>query len=68
MGVDRTIAAFHGCFDFFFQVCEGLALPRSPQVHILLFRTKWLRNGGGKLSDFLGDLSADDVFRVASVQ
>ena len=27
-GADGTIAAFHGDFDFFFQVCGGLTNPR----------------------------------------
>ena len=65
-GVDGTIAAFHGGFDFFFQVCGGLTNPRDPQVHRALFWAESLKVG--KLSDFLGDLSVDDVFRIAIVQ
>ena len=64
-GAEETIAAFHGGFDFFIQVCEGLIYPRYPQVHKALFRAESLK--GGKLSDFLGDLSVDDVFTIASV-
>ena len=52
---DETIAGFHSSFDFIFQVCGGLAYSRNPQVH----KAKLLK--GGKLSDFLGDLSADHV-------
>ena len=40
--------------------------PRDPQVHRTLFRAKSLK--GGELSNFLGDLSVDDVFRIAIVQ
>ena len=28
-GADGTIAAFHGGFDFFFQVCGGFTCPRQ---------------------------------------
>ena len=59
-GADGTIAAFHGGFDFFFQVCGWLTYPRDLQVHRTLFRAKSLK--GGELSNFLGDLSVDDVF------
>ena len=65
-GADGTIAAFHNSFDFFFQVCGGLTYPRAAQVHQALFRTKSLKSG--KLSYFLGDLTFDDVFRMAIVQ
>ena len=61
-----TIAAFHGGFDFFFQVCGGLSNQRNPQVHRALFWAESLK--GGKLSDFLGDLGVDDVFRIAIVE
>ena len=64
-GADVTIAAFHGSFDFFFQVCGGLTYPRNPQVHRALFWAESLK--GGKLSDFLGNLSIYDVFRIAIV-
>ena len=50
----------------FFQVCGGLANPRDLQVHRALFWAESLK--GGKLSDFVGDLSVDDVFRIAIVQ
>ena len=66
MGADGTIAAFHGDFDFFFQVCDGLANPMDPQVHQALFWAKSLK--GGKLINFIGDLSVDDVSRSAIVQ
>ena len=36
-GADGTIAAFHGGFDFFFQVYGGLTYLRDPQVHRALF-------------------------------
>ena len=62
---DRTIA-FHDGFDFFFQVCGGLSYPRDPQVRRTLFWTKSLKSE--ELSNFLGDLSVDDVFRIAVVQ
>ena len=65
-GTDGTIAAFHGGFDFFFQVCRWLTYPRDPQVHRILFRAELLK--GGELRNFLGDLSVDDVFRIAIVQ
>ena len=65
-GADGTTAAFHGGSDFFFQVCGGLTNPRDPQVHWALFWAESLK--GGKLSNFLGDLSVDDVFRIAIVQ
>ena len=65
-GADGTIAAFHGGFDFFFQVCRWLTYPRDPQVHRTLFRAKSLKSG--ERSNFLGDLSVDDVFRIAIVQ
>ena len=61
-----TIAAFHCGFDFFFQVCGGLTYPTDPQVHRALFWAESFK--GGELSDFLGDLSVDDVFRIAIVQ
>ena len=60
------IAAFHGNFDFFFQVYGGLANPRDSQVYRALFWTESLK--GGELSDFLGDMSVDDAFRIAIVQ
>ena len=39
---------------------------RDPQVHRALFWAKSLK--GGKLSDFVGDLSAVDVFSIAIAQ
>ena len=33
-GTDGTIAAFHGAFDFFFQVCGGLTYGRDPQTAV----------------------------------
>ena len=66
MGGDGTIAAFHGGFDFFFQVCGGLTYLRDPQVHRALIWAESLKSG--ELSDFLGDLSFDDNFRIAVVQ
>ena len=66
MGAEETIAAFHGSFASFFQVCGGFTNPRDPQVHMALFWAKSLK--GGKPSDFLGDLSVGDVFRIAIVQ
>ena len=65
-GADETIAAFHGGFDFFFQVCGWLTHSRNPQVHRTLLRAKSLK--GGKLSNFLGDLRVDDVFRIVIVK
>ena len=58
---DGTIATFHGCYDFFFQVCGGLTYPRDPQVHRALFRAQSLK--GGELSDFHGNLSVGDVLQ-----
>ena len=66
MGADGTVAAFLGGFDFFFQVCGGLTHPRGSRVHRSLFWAESLE--GEKLSDFLGDLSVDDVFGIAIVQ
>ena len=65
-GADGTIAAFHAGFDFFIQVCRWLTDPRDPQVHRTFIRAKSLK--GGERSNFLGDLSVDDVFRIAIVQ
>ena len=65
-GADGTIAAFYGGFDFFFQVCGWLTYPRDLQVHRALFWAESLKDG--ELSNFLGDLSVDDVFRIAIVQ
>ena len=65
-GPDEIIAAFHGGFDFFFQVCGGLTYPRDPQVHREIFWAKSLK--GRELNNFLGNLSIDDVFRIAIVQ
>ena len=39
--------------------------PWDSQVHHTLFWAELLK--GGELSDFLGDLSVDDVFRIAIV-
>ena len=64
--VNGTIATFHDGFDFFFEVCGWLAYPRDPQVHMALFWVESLK--GGELNNFLGDLSVDDVFRIAIVQ
>ena len=66
VGADGTIAAFHGSFDFFFEVCGGLTYLRDPPIHQALFWAELLK--GGKLSDLLGNLSIDDVFRIAIVQ
>ena len=66
MSAGGNIAAFHGGFDFFFQVCGGLTNPRDPQVHQAFFWAKLLK--GEKLSDFLVDLGIDDVFRIVIVQ
>ena len=41
-------------------------LSKGPSVHRTLFRAKSLT--GGELSNFLGDLSVDNVFRIAIVQ
>ena len=62
----EPIAAFHGSFDFFFQVCGGLIYPSDPQMRRALFWAKLLK--GGELSDFLDDLSVDDIFRITIVQ
>ena len=48
-----------------FQVFRRLTYPRDSQVHRILFRAKSLK--GGKLSNFVGDLSVGDVFRIAIV-
>ena len=66
MGVDGTIAAFHCGFGFFFQVCGGFIYPRHLQVHRTLFLAESLK--GGELSDFLGNLGIDDIFKIAIVQ
>ena len=61
-GADGTIPTFHGCCDFFFQACGGLTNPRDSQVHRALFWAELLKVA--ELSDFLGDLSVDDVFKM----
>ena len=43
-----------------------LTYPRDPQVHKELFWAKSLK--GGELSNFVGDLSVNDVFRISIVQ
>ena len=63
---DGNIPAFQGGFDFFFQICGKLTNRRDPQVYRALFCAKSLK--GGELSGFFGDLSVDDVFRVAFFQ
>ena len=65
-GADKIIAAFHDGFDFFFQVCGGLTYPRDSQVHAALFRAKSLK--GGEQTNFLGNLSVDDIFKIPIVQ
>ena len=41
-------------------------LSKGPQVHGEPFCAESLK--GGELSDFLGDPSVDDIFRIAIVQ
>ena len=68
MGADGIIAAFHGCFDLFFQVCGGFINP-DPLVHRQLFKAEQFElRTGGELSNFLGDLNFDDVSRITIVQ
>ena len=50
----------------FFQVCGWLTYSMDPQLHRTLFRAKSFK--GVELSDFLGDLSVDDVFGIAIAQ
>ena len=50
----------------FSKFVEGLPIQGTLKVHRALCLAEWLK--GGKLTDFLGDLSVDDVFRIAIVQ
>ena len=65
-GAHQTIAAFHGGFNFFFQVCGEFTYPMDSQVYRALFRAESLQDI--ELSNFLGNVSVHDVFRVAIVQ
>ena len=63
--MDKSIVVLN-IVDFFFLVCGALVYSRSPQAHRALFRAESLK--GGELSDFLCDLSVDDVFSIGIVQ
>ena len=65
MGADGTTEALQGGFDFF-QVCGRLTYQRDSQVRRALSWAESLK--GEELTNFLGDLRVDDVFRIAIVQ
>ena len=58
-GADGTIAAFHGRFEIFFQVCGGFSYPRNPKVHRALFWAESLKDE--ELSNVFGNLSPSSL-------
>ena len=64
---DKTITAFHGGFDFLFpSLWRGL--PIQGTLKYIGYFSGPNRLLCGKLSNFLGDLSVDDVFRNSQAQ